>query len=431
MSDNHRTQQILSALGPGLLFAAAAVGVSHLVQATRAGAEFGVAMLGWILVANFTKYPSFRYAAEYSVATGSSLLEAYRRQGRWALWLYGAVVVGTMLTVEAVVALATSGLAINIFHLPNEPVLVSAVLILAAILILRKGNFSILDKVTKVLVGVFTICTFVATVMVIPRINWGNSWWPELIGEGGVPNWLVIDFTVALVGWMPAPVDLSVWHSIWAVAKQKSMKTAPSLSLTRIDFHIGYIITTILAVCFMIMGAGVIFGSGEPMANSAGAFAAQVVSLYVETLGPILGGVVGLSAFAVMLSTLLTVVDGYPRAIASLLTRFEGPEDPTKDESLSAAYGRKFQVGIVLIALGAFIIQYFFLKSFKTFVDVATMLSFVTAPVCAWLNHRAMHSADVAAEFRPSAGSRILSLMCIGFLSLFALVYLYRLICVA
>jgi hypothetical protein len=31
----------LQSLGPGLLFAGAAIGVSHLVQSTKAGAEFG------------------------------------------------------------------------------------------------------------------------------------------------------------------------------------------------------------------------------------------------------------------------------------------------------------------------------------------------------------------------------------------------------
>ena len=33
-------------LGPGLLFAGAAIGVSHLVQSTRAGADFGWGLLG-------------------------------------------------------------------------------------------------------------------------------------------------------------------------------------------------------------------------------------------------------------------------------------------------------------------------------------------------------------------------------------------------
>ncbi len=33
-------ENLLKTIGPGLIFAAAAVGVSHLVQSTRAGASF-------------------------------------------------------------------------------------------------------------------------------------------------------------------------------------------------------------------------------------------------------------------------------------------------------------------------------------------------------------------------------------------------------
>ena len=39
----------LKRLGPGLLFAGAAIGVSHLVQSTRAGADFGFGLL-WALL---------------------------------------------------------------------------------------------------------------------------------------------------------------------------------------------------------------------------------------------------------------------------------------------------------------------------------------------------------------------------------------------
>ena len=39
----------LQKLGPGLLFAGAAIGVSHLVQSTRAGADFGWGLIWAIL----------------------------------------------------------------------------------------------------------------------------------------------------------------------------------------------------------------------------------------------------------------------------------------------------------------------------------------------------------------------------------------------
>ncbi len=48
-------------LGPGLLFAGAAIGVSHLVQSTKAGAEFGFGLLWALLLCNFFKYPFFLF----------------------------------------------------------------------------------------------------------------------------------------------------------------------------------------------------------------------------------------------------------------------------------------------------------------------------------------------------------------------------------
>ena len=47
----------LKKLGPGLLFAGAAIGVSHLVQSTKAGADFGLGLLWALLLVNLFKYP--------------------------------------------------------------------------------------------------------------------------------------------------------------------------------------------------------------------------------------------------------------------------------------------------------------------------------------------------------------------------------------
>ena len=49
----------LQKLGPGLLYAGAAIGVSHLVQSTRAGAEYSLSLIFVIIIANIVKYPFF------------------------------------------------------------------------------------------------------------------------------------------------------------------------------------------------------------------------------------------------------------------------------------------------------------------------------------------------------------------------------------
>jgi Mn2+/Fe2+ NRAMP family transporter len=47
--------EVLRWVGPGLLMAGAAIGVSHLMQATRAGASFGFdLLLGLVVVVNLS-----------------------------------------------------------------------------------------------------------------------------------------------------------------------------------------------------------------------------------------------------------------------------------------------------------------------------------------------------------------------------------------
>ena len=75
-------KKLLQTLGPGLLFAGAAIGVSHLVQSTRAGADFGFGLLWALLLVNLFKYPFFQYGPRYASATGESLIDGYKRLGK-------------------------------------------------------------------------------------------------------------------------------------------------------------------------------------------------------------------------------------------------------------------------------------------------------------------------------------------------------------
>ncbi len=93
--------------GPGLLWAAAAIGVSHLVQSTRAGATAGFGLIGVIVLALILKYPFFEFGPRYAAATGQSLVEGYRRIGKWALWLYFILTLFTSLIVDVAIVLFT------------------------------------------------------------------------------------------------------------------------------------------------------------------------------------------------------------------------------------------------------------------------------------------------------------------------------------
>ena len=72
-----RRRVFLRSFGPGLLWAGTAIGVSHLVQSTRAGADAGLGLAGVILFALILKYPFFAFGPLYAAATGESLVEVY------------------------------------------------------------------------------------------------------------------------------------------------------------------------------------------------------------------------------------------------------------------------------------------------------------------------------------------------------------------
>ena len=110
--------KVFAGVGPGLMLAAAAVGVSHLVWSTRAGAEYGLSLVGLITIIVVLKYPAFRFALDYASATGRSLVTAYSNISKIALAWLAVGFFFDMFIATSAVALVTAGLVISIFKLP-------------------------------------------------------------------------------------------------------------------------------------------------------------------------------------------------------------------------------------------------------------------------------------------------------------------------
>ena len=83
-----KLNHLFQSLGPGIMMATAAVGGSHLVASTKAGAIFGWQLALLILLVNFLKYPFFRAGVTYTMGTGQSLIAGYGKMGRGYLWLF-------------------------------------------------------------------------------------------------------------------------------------------------------------------------------------------------------------------------------------------------------------------------------------------------------------------------------------------------------
>ena len=409
MKAGHR---FFTILGPGLLMAAAAIGVSHLVQSTRAGAMYGMDLLLFILLAFVMKYPTFRFGHEYAHATGQHLLAGFRRQGIWAILLCAVVIFCVMFTGFAAVVLVTSGLAVISFDLEMPIAAVAACICIFSGACLVAGQYRWLDGITKVLLLILFISTLAATALALPLIDWGQAdiLTPDVFNRPSVL------FLAALIGFMPAPFETCIWQSLWVLEKDKLDKL--SGKEVRLDYHVGYFSTLFTAICFLMLGTAVMHGSGQQFSSSAAEFSAQLVSIYSSLLGQWAEPIIAVAAFAVMLSTVLVIHDGYPRTVCALVGCFRNDELPEKLRF------RIYLAAILAMILIALSILLFFIQSFKTLIDIATTLAFLTAPVLAWLIHRSMHSDDVPAASKPAPGLTRYSVACIWALSLFALFYL-------
>ncbi len=408
-------------LGPGILFAAIAVGASHLVQSTRAGATYGLALIFLILITYVAKYPAFRFGAQYASATGQSLLHGYLHQGRWAIAIYVIIALGTMFAALPAVTLVTAGLAQAAFGLQTDVLATSAIILIVSAVLLTVGGYRLLDRLVKYLMAVLVLATIVATILVIPEIDWSTA---SLMPSGNIEA-ADIFFMVALLGLMPSSVDISIWHSLWSVAKSRETGGPPSMQRALEDFHIGYIGAFLLALCFVMLGAGVMHGTATEFKSDAAGFAGQLIDLYVQSLGAWSGPMIGAIAVAVMFSTVLTGLDGYPRAAVSLVKIFAGKDDDV-DEQESAKFDKAvYATAVVVLVLGSLIILYLFVTSLKIVVDVASTIIFLFAPIIAWLNHRVMTSKYIPANAQPSRGLRWLSLVGILWLSAFSGYFLF------
>jgi Mn2+/Fe2+ NRAMP family transporter len=418
-----------NAFGPGLLFAGAAVGVSHIVQSTRGGATFGTAAILIVVVSCLVKWPAFRFGPLYAAATGESLLAGYRQQGRWVLAAFAILTAAILFTTLAAVTVVTAGLLINLFTL--EPRLealginvkyqasvVSAALLLGTAVLIALGGYRWLDRLMKILMPVLALATIAATLIAITRLSTQT-----LTVVPAINSAQRVGLTAGVIGWMPAPIDIAVWSSLWALARARASKcTADPRAVLR-DFDVGYITTLILAICFVVLGAAIMYGPGRQFSPSAAGFAGQVVDLYTENLGNWSWPIIATAAFLAMLSTTVTCADGFPRAVAALISeawpkRGDGPEGSPRTYWVVFGLGVFGAVLILLMSLGRQGVN------FTHLVDFVTITSFIAAPILAFFNHRAVHSEAIPLELRPSGLMTAWSWVGIVLMASFALSYI-------
>ena len=398
---------MFKSLGPGLLFAGAAVGVSHLVQSTRAGADFGFGLLWALLIAAFFKYPFFQFGPRYAAATGETLLDGYKKLGKGVLVISYSISFITMFIIQAAVTIVTAGLAVSLFGF-FDMVTWSLLITILSITILLIGKYKLLDNLMKYVILLLTICTLIAVSVALIKNNQAFTF-TQVFPKGAIE----ITFLIAFLGWMPAPLDISIWQSIWSLEKERATLKKTTTKQAIFDFNIGYLGTIFLAVCFVILGALVMYNSGESFSNKGDVFAGQLITLYTKNLGNLAYVFIAIAAFTTMFSTTITTLDASPRTMTK-----------ANDLLFSEKIKLNYWFWILLLGIGTYIILRYFRNDMGLMVKIATILSFLTAPFYAILNFILISGKHTPKKHQPSIYMKILSVCGIIFLIGFSIWFL-------
>jgi Mn2+/Fe2+ NRAMP family transporter len=332
------------------------------------------------------------------------------------------ITLSTGIVIQTAIMLLTSFLLKFAFGLTLSMPVVAAIVCALSGALLCLGRFRTLDVLIKMILALLSVSTLVAAAVTLPRADWSTL---ALLPDVGDASDIEFAFVLALVGWMPSAIDIAVWSSLWTLAKNDSSGERVSLRGALIDFRIGYVGTAVMAFAFLTLGATVMHGSGQTFSPSGGPFAAQLVSLYTSTLGTWTGPVVVTAVLTTMLSTAVTVVDGFPRAIdrsIRVVTSGRVGGGATND------MGPVYWCGLVSLAIGTVVVIALFAGTLAAMIDFATIVSFLVAPALGYLNLRAVTAPEVAPEHRPGRGLIALSWAGLVLLGGFAFVYLLSLL---
>ena len=110
-------------------------------------------------------------------------------------------------------------------------------------------------------------------------------------------------------------------------------------------------------------------------------FAHQVIQLYTQVFGSWSYIIISSCTFSIMFGTCIAVFDGYARATKRIIKLFGERNESNKQKIISIA--------VITLIVGSFILIEIFSSrgDFSILVNLATIISFLVAPVIAIFNH--------------------------------------------
>jgi Mn2+/Fe2+ NRAMP family transporter len=337
---------ILAFLGPGIVWTSELIGSGEVILTTRNGAILGTVVLWAILIGIFLKCWIGISGARYTVCTGESMIDMFARipgPRNWVVW--------TVMVIQffsALIAMGSLATAAGIFlHslIPVPPHIAGWLISVVALIAAWSGEFKILKTIMTSLIALMCMGVIYVAAVVFPPV--ADLFRGLLFIVPDVPGWAIQNAGVSanpwneilpLIGWAAGGFASQVWYTYWVLGEGYGMargrgygKPADVDRLKRLnredavkikgwtrvvyaDASVAVLLTTLLTVCFLIAGAGVL--RPQELAPSGPDVAVTLANIFASQWGRFGALLFMVSGTAALAGTLMVQLAGWPRLLA-------------------------------------------------------------------------------------------------------------------
>jgi Mn2+/Fe2+ NRAMP family transporter len=245
-------------VGPGLLAAATGVGAGDLVATMIAGAEYGTMLLWAAVLGTILKLGLAEGVGRWHLASGSTLLDGWRRLGYWATVFFGGYII-IWGFVYGATAMSAVGLPLNALFGGLSVRYWAMIAGLVGLALVWLQRYHVFEKFMTVLVLIKFVSVVSVAVLVGPNLGELFTGLLPRLPEGSVVN------VLGLIGGVGGTITMAA-YGYWMIAK--GWKGTGWLSMMRLDNTVGYVMTGIFVISMLVVGAEMLRGQDLTASDS-------------------------------------------------------------------------------------------------------------------------------------------------------------------
>ncbi|MGB3184254.1 MAG: Nramp family divalent metal transporter [Ornithinimicrobium sp.] len=314
-------------IGPGLVVAATGVGAGDLVATLAAGSRYGYTLLWAVVVGVILKIILVEGAGRYTLATGYTIFEGWRKLGRWTTWYFGPYVI-VWGFVYGATAMSSTALPLAALFPWLSLTWWAVIMGLAGFAMVWFNAYATFEKITAALVGTMFITVVGLAVIATPNIPDVLAGLVPIIPEGGLV------YTLALAGGVGGTITLAA-YGYWL--REKGWITPKWLKVMRIDNSVAYVLTGVFVLSMLIVGAEVVQAAGVSV-SAGDEGLVDLADVLKERYGTVIGTAFLVGFWAASFSSIIGVWNGVSLMFADFWGNLRGVESGAADTRVGGKY---------------------------------------------------------------------------------------------